>query len=448
MTDGQPVRVADRLSASEIDEVLALAAAAEQADGVHPLSEDVVAAGARRRRSGRSRTSARGRRGRTWPDTPLWTGRTRRPRRASWSCIRTHRRRGVGSALLAAAGAGPLRFWAHGDEPAARAFADKNGFARVRVLWQMRRPLTTPLPDVPLPPGVTRAWFPPRITTSGRGSASTPGPSPTTPSRAAGRSTICGCARREPWFDPAGFLLAVDVRGQRARLPLDEGPPADRRRSGARRGLRARRRPGRPPARAGRGADRRRPASPGGCGADPGDALRGRVERRRRSPCIGGWASRCARSTSTTTGTDRGFASCREAGLARTTSMIDKIGHRGYRAGNIAEYRSWGSRWQGLSTGVSARGPFDGVRRRVRPFGGRPRLLRPDGLVPGLLDPVQPVRRLLCFVDTLLVSVHNGEACRAGAAELGISYFHASMHEGARWPSGRSPPEAAGTGEE
>ena len=42
MTIEQPVRAADRLSASEVDDVLALAAAAGHADGVYPLSEDVV----------------------------------------------------------------------------------------------------------------------------------------------------------------------------------------------------------------------------------------------------------------------------------------------------------------------------------------------------------------------------------------------------------------------
>src|SRR4051812_29038867 len=40
MTTVQPVRSTGRLSASEAEDVLALAAAAAEADGVHPLSED------------------------------------------------------------------------------------------------------------------------------------------------------------------------------------------------------------------------------------------------------------------------------------------------------------------------------------------------------------------------------------------------------------------------
>src|SRR5439155_1164520 len=63
--------------------------------------------------------------------------------------------------LPVAAGDGPLRFWAHGDEPAAQAFALRHGFARARVLWQMRRPLSGALPATPLPEGVTLRGFRP-----------------------------------------------------------------------------------------------------------------------------------------------------------------------------------------------------------------------------------------------------------------------------------------------
>ncbi len=67
-----------------------------------------------------------------------------------------HRRQGVGGHLLAAltaaadqAGA-DLHVWAHGDTPAAAALADRYGFARQRMLWQMRRPLPSPVPMSPL----------------------------------------------------------------------------------------------------------------------------------------------------------------------------------------------------------------------------------------------------------------------------------------------------------
>jgi mycothiol synthase len=210
MTEAQPVRVADRLSPSEIDEVLTLAAAAGEADGVYPLSEDVVL---RVRGSGdpagRVHLRAFAAEGalagyafvdRTDPEGPA----------GELVVHPSHRRRRHGTALLTAAGDGPLRFWAHGDEPGAHAFAVKNGFARVRVLWQMRRPLSAALPDIPLPPGVTLRGFRPGhdeqawLAVNARAFAHHP---------EQGRWTIDDLRLREaePWFDPAGFLLAVDV---------------------------------------------------------------------------------------------------------------------------------------------------------------------------------------------------------------------------------------------
>ena len=52
---------------------------------------------------------------------------------------------------------GRLRLWAHGDLPAAEKLANALGFTRLRSLWQMRAPLTDPLPEVELPDGITRA---------------------------------------------------------------------------------------------------------------------------------------------------------------------------------------------------------------------------------------------------------------------------------------------------
>ena len=209
MTDGQPVRVADRLSASEIDEILALAAAAEQADGVYPLSEDVVlrvrGAGEPVGRVHLLAGTDDGLAGYAYLDPTDPEGPA-----GELVVDPRARRRGHGSALLAAAGAGPLRFWAHGDEPGAQAFAEKNGFERVRVLWQMRRPLAVPLPDAPLPPGVTVRGFRPGfdeeawLGVNARAFAHHP---------EQGRWTIddLRLREREPWFDPAGFLLAVDI---------------------------------------------------------------------------------------------------------------------------------------------------------------------------------------------------------------------------------------------
>jgi mycothiol synthase len=191
----QPVRSASRLTDAEITFVLDLAAAAERADGVFPLSEDVVLAV--RHGGGRHLLTDAG-------YAHLGEG------SGELVVHPDHRRRGHGTALLRAAGDGPLTFWAHGDEPGARAFAAKNGFQRARVLWQMRRSLDDDLPRIPLPEGVTirhfrtghdeKAW----LAINSRAFADHP---------EQGRWTAHDLEMREaePWFDPAGFLLAVDI---------------------------------------------------------------------------------------------------------------------------------------------------------------------------------------------------------------------------------------------
>jgi mycothiol synthase len=103
-----------------------------------------------------------------------------------------------------------MRFWAHGDEAGAQVFAEKNGFVRARVLWQMRRSLAEPLPDAPLPAGLTVRHFRPGaddaawLAVNARAFAHHP---------EQGRMTEADLQARmdEPWFDPEGFLLAVDV---------------------------------------------------------------------------------------------------------------------------------------------------------------------------------------------------------------------------------------------
>lgn len=126
-----------------------------------------------------------------------------------------HRRAGVGRSLLARALAETavvpgrtLRVWAHGDLPAARRFAEDQGMAVVRELLQMRVDLTTRPESIPaLPTGVTVRPFEPgrdedawrRV--NSRAFAHHP---------EQGRMTSADLRAREaePWFDPAGFLLA------------------------------------------------------------------------------------------------------------------------------------------------------------------------------------------------------------------------------------------------
>lgn len=66
------------------------------------------------------------------------------------------RRRGHAGALLRGVlkDAPNLALWAHGDLPAARAFADRFGLVRVRELLRLERPLTVADADLPTLPGV------------------------------------------------------------------------------------------------------------------------------------------------------------------------------------------------------------------------------------------------------------------------------------------------------
>lgn len=125
------------------------------------------------------------------------------------------RRHGVGKALVNAmieqAKGRPLRIWAHGEHPGAKALADRLGFRQVRELWQMRRSLATPeLPEVRLTKGVALRTFRP-----GRDE-----PEFLRVNNAAfdwhpeqGGWTLDQVKQREnePWFDPEGFFLAVEA---------------------------------------------------------------------------------------------------------------------------------------------------------------------------------------------------------------------------------------------
>ena len=121
------------------------------------------------------------------------------------------RGRGLGralvEALLAHSPDARLRLWAHGDSPAAAALAAALGFERSRVLLQLRRPLTTPLPDVVLPEGVALRTFRPGrdeqewVELNNRAFA-------THPDQGGWDLQEVRLREQEPWFDPTGFFLA------------------------------------------------------------------------------------------------------------------------------------------------------------------------------------------------------------------------------------------------
>ncbi|WP_445153662.1 mycothiol synthase [Arthrobacter sp. Hor0625] len=106
-----------------------------------------------------------------------------------------------------------LKAWSHGNHEAAADLAARYGYGPVRELWKMRlATAAADLPDVPLPEGVRLRSFQPGQDEAGwlaaNGAAFAHHPEQ-------GGMTRADLAARmaEPWFDPAGFLLAVDAAG-------------------------------------------------------------------------------------------------------------------------------------------------------------------------------------------------------------------------------------------
>lgn len=135
-----------------MDDVLAIAAEAEAADGVAPLDEAAMLT-LRHRPEGVT----------AWRDPggfALLIG-----PEAAVVVRPSARRRGLGGRLLdalLASAEGPLVGWSHGGSPAAAALAASHGFRPARELWVMRRPTAQPLPPLPAPPdGVVLRGFRP-----------------------------------------------------------------------------------------------------------------------------------------------------------------------------------------------------------------------------------------------------------------------------------------------
>lgn len=135
---------------------------------------------------------------------------------AEMAVLPSHRREGIGHRLIEKlvelSPDGRLRLWAHGESSAAAHLAGTMGFAKSRVLWQMRRSLFAGLPALLIPHGVEIRAF-------------TPGQDEDAwldlnrrafehlPDQAAWTRDDLQLRMREDWFDPEGFLLAF--RGDR-----------------------------------------------------------------------------------------------------------------------------------------------------------------------------------------------------------------------------------------
>jgi mycothiol synthase len=130
-----------------------------------------------------------------------------------------HRRAGLGSRivqeLLDRAGrsevaAGRLRLWAHGEHPGAVALATTLGFTQARVLWQMRRSLLAPLAEPHLPEGVHLRPF--VVGADEREFLRVNNAAfDWHPEQGGWDLDQVKLREAEPWFDPNGFLLAVDA---------------------------------------------------------------------------------------------------------------------------------------------------------------------------------------------------------------------------------------------
>jgi mycothiol synthase len=115
---------------------------------------------------------------------------------------------GFGTTLAATAAPYTSTAWSHGDHPAAAKLAARHGFARARELWVMRRPASESLPVAASRTDVNVRGFQPgdepellRVNAAAFASH---------PEQGAMDAANLADRMAEPWFDPAGLLVAVE----------------------------------------------------------------------------------------------------------------------------------------------------------------------------------------------------------------------------------------------
>ena len=201
------IAMATELTETEVDGVLHLVADAEAVDKMKPLNE---AALLRLRRAHPTTRHLR-----VKEDEQL-AGYAQLEAGTEWSAGQlvvspNHRGQGVGTLLLQRMimeSSTPLRVWAMGDSPAARALATAAGMARQRELLIMERQLDEDLPEPAVPPGVEirtfvsgedeRDWL--RVNAAAFVDH---------PEQALIDADDLADRMAEPWFDPKGFFVAT-----------------------------------------------------------------------------------------------------------------------------------------------------------------------------------------------------------------------------------------------
>ena len=201
------VAVAPKLSEDEINGVLQVMAEAEAVDHMKALNEAAVLRLRRRHPTTQHLLVSEG---------EDLLGYAQLESGTEWSAGQLvvspdHRRRGIGSLLLQRLimeSSSPLRVWAMGDTPAARALAATAGMVPRRELLIMERQLDDEVPEPVMPPGVQIRTFVPgqdeqewlRVNAAAFADH---------PEQALIDSDDLADRMAESWFDPNGFFVAT-----------------------------------------------------------------------------------------------------------------------------------------------------------------------------------------------------------------------------------------------